>query len=101
VSAAPRGLGFAAARRAQALSLGLGEQWEKVKTAYAAANRALGDIVKARAARAGPALAAFPSTPANSAAVACAGDAVVQGGRRPGAGARPAAAPPTARCMRF
>jgi hypothetical protein len=30
----------------QALSLGLGEQWEKVKTAYAAANRALGDIVK-------------------------------------------------------
>ena len=32
--------------RAQALSLGLGEQWEKVKTAYAQANRALGDIVK-------------------------------------------------------
>lgn len=31
---------------AQALSLGLGEQWEKVKTAYAEANRALGDIVK-------------------------------------------------------
>lgn len=30
----------------QALSLGLGEQWEKVKTAYAEANRALGDIVK-------------------------------------------------------
>ena len=30
----------------QALSLGLGEQWEKVKTAYAQANRALGDIVK-------------------------------------------------------
>lgn len=33
-------------RDAQALSLGLGEQWEKVKTAYAEANRALGDIVK-------------------------------------------------------
>ena len=32
----------------QALSLGLGGQWEKVKTAYAAANRALGDIVKVR-----------------------------------------------------
>ena len=32
--------------RMQALSLGLGEQWEKVKTAYAQANRALGDIVK-------------------------------------------------------
>ncbi|KAK9814506.1 hypothetical protein WJX72_007023 [[Myrmecia] bisecta] len=30
----------------QALSLGLGEEWEKVKTGYAAANRALGDIVK-------------------------------------------------------
>ncbi|DBA66738.1 TPA: hypothetical protein ACH3X2_001887 [Trebouxia sp. C0005] len=30
----------------QSLSLGLGEQWEKVKTAYAQANRALGDIVK-------------------------------------------------------
>jgi pyruvate carboxylase len=32
----------------QAFSLGLGEQWERVKSAYAAANRALGDIVKAR-----------------------------------------------------
>ena len=30
----------------QASSLGLGEQWEKIKVAYAAANRALGDIVK-------------------------------------------------------
>ena len=30
----------------QASSLGLGEQWEKVKLAYAAANRVLGDIVK-------------------------------------------------------
>jgi len=30
----------------QASSLGLGDQWEKVKAAYAAANRALGDIVK-------------------------------------------------------
>lgn len=30
----------------QASSLGLGEQWEKVKKAYAAANRVLGDIVK-------------------------------------------------------
>jgi Conserved carboxylase domain len=30
----------------QALSLGLGEEWEKVKAAYAAANRALGDIIK-------------------------------------------------------
>ncbi|KAK9800249.1 hypothetical protein WJX73_006193 [Symbiochloris irregularis] len=30
----------------QASSLGLGEQWEKVKVAYAAANRVLGDIVK-------------------------------------------------------
>jgi len=30
----------------QALSLGLGERWEKVKDAYAHANRALGDIVK-------------------------------------------------------
>ncbi len=30
----------------QAFSLGLGAQWEKVKAAYAAANRALGDIVK-------------------------------------------------------
>lgn len=32
----------------QAASLGLGDRWEKVKFAYAAANRALGDIVKAR-----------------------------------------------------
>lgn len=32
----------------QAQSLGLGDQWEKVKTSYAAANRALGDIVKVR-----------------------------------------------------
>ena len=30
----------------QALALGLGERWEKVKDAYAHANRALGDIVK-------------------------------------------------------
>jgi pyruvate carboxylase len=30
----------------QAQSLGLGEDWSKVKDAYAAANRALGDIVK-------------------------------------------------------
>ncbi|KAL0024853.1 hypothetical protein WJX79_006276 [Trebouxia sp. C0005] len=32
--------------KTHSLSLGLGEQWEKVKTAYAQANRALGDIVK-------------------------------------------------------
>lgn len=30
----------------QALSLGLGGEWQRVKEAYAAANRALGDIVK-------------------------------------------------------
>lgn len=30
----------------QATSLGLGNQWDRVKEAYAAANRALGDIVK-------------------------------------------------------
>lgn len=30
----------------QAQSLGLGEEWQKVKNAYASANRALGDIVK-------------------------------------------------------
>lgn len=30
----------------QALSLGLGEQWVKVKEAYAQANQALGDIIK-------------------------------------------------------
>lgn len=30
----------------QAQSLGLGEEWQRVKDAYAAANRALGDIVK-------------------------------------------------------
>ncbi|PRW20525.1 pyruvate carboxylase isoform A [Chlorella sorokiniana] len=30
----------------QATTLGLGSEWERVKTAYAAANRALGDIVK-------------------------------------------------------
>ncbi|KAL4422522.1 hypothetical protein ABPG75_008719 [Micractinium tetrahymenae] len=30
----------------QAASLGLGDEWERVKNAYAAANRALGDIVK-------------------------------------------------------
>lgn len=30
----------------QAMSLGLGEDWDKIKTAYAAANRALGNIVK-------------------------------------------------------
>ncbi len=34
-------------RRFQATTLGLGSEWERVKTAYAAANRALGDIVKA------------------------------------------------------
>lgn len=32
----------------QALSLGLGNQWESVKKAYAAANQVLGDIVKVR-----------------------------------------------------
>ena len=32
--------------RFQAASLGLGNRWEKVKVAYAAANKALGDIVK-------------------------------------------------------
>ena len=36
----------------QAQSLGLGNQWEKVKQAYAAANRVLGDIVKVRLVRA-------------------------------------------------
>ena len=36
----------------QALSLGLGDQWEKVKQAYASANRVLGDIVKVRPASA-------------------------------------------------
>ncbi|PNH09743.1 Pyruvate carboxylase 1, partial [Tetrabaena socialis] len=30
----------------QAMSLGLGEEWDKICTAYAGANRALGDIVK-------------------------------------------------------
>lgn len=35
----------------QSLSLGLGEQWEQVKAAYAQANRALGDIVKVRTAQ--------------------------------------------------
>lgn len=30
----------------QAASLGLGDRWEKVKVAYAAANKALGDVVK-------------------------------------------------------
>lgn len=30
----------------QAMSLGLGDQWEKVKAAYAEANLVLGDIVK-------------------------------------------------------
>jgi pyruvate carboxylase len=34
------------ARLRQALSLGLGEQWVKVKEAYAQANLALGDLVK-------------------------------------------------------
>jgi hypothetical protein len=33
--------------RLQAASLGLGEEWSRICTAYAAANRALGDIVKA------------------------------------------------------
>lgn len=32
----------------QAASLGLGDRWERVKLSYAAANRALGDIVKVR-----------------------------------------------------
>jgi hypothetical protein len=32
----------------QAASLGLGDRWERVKSSYAAANRALGDIVKVR-----------------------------------------------------
>jgi pyruvate carboxylase len=30
----------------QAMSLGLGEEWDRICRAYAAANRALGDIVK-------------------------------------------------------
>lgn len=30
----------------QAMSLGLGKEWEKICKSYAAANRALGDIVK-------------------------------------------------------
>lgn len=30
----------------QASSLGLGQEWERVKRAYAAANRAMGDIIK-------------------------------------------------------
>ncbi len=30
----------------QAATLGLGSEWSRVKQAYAAANRALGDIVK-------------------------------------------------------
>ena len=34
--------------RFQSLSLGLGAEWPRVKKAYAEANRALGDIVKAR-----------------------------------------------------
>ena len=34
----------------QALSLGLGKEWPRICTSYAAANRALGDIVKARGA---------------------------------------------------
>ena len=33
----------------QATSLGLGNEWDKICTSYAAANRALGDIVKVRA----------------------------------------------------
>lgn len=32
----------------QAMSLGLGKEWDRVCKAYAAANRALGDIVKVR-----------------------------------------------------
>jgi pyruvate carboxylase len=32
----------------QAASLGLGDSWGKVQQSYAAANRALGDIVKVR-----------------------------------------------------
>ena len=48
----------------QALSLGLGEEWEKVKTAYAMANRVLGDIVKVRSLLAEwqPALCEVPCT---------------------------------------
>lgn len=30
----------------QAASLGLGKEWDRICTSYAAANRALGDIVK-------------------------------------------------------
>lgn len=30
----------------QAMSLGLGNEWDQIKSAYAAANRALGNIVK-------------------------------------------------------
>ena len=42
---------------AQALSLGLGDRWEKVKDDYAHANRALGDIVKVTpSSKVGPAL---------------------------------------------
>ena len=33
----------------QAMSLGLGKEWDRICKAYAAANRALGDIVKVRA----------------------------------------------------
>lgn len=32
----------------QASSLGLGQEWERVKHAYAAASRAMGDIIKVR-----------------------------------------------------
>jgi hypothetical protein len=32
----------------QAMSLGLGKDWDKIRRSYAAANRALGDIVKVR-----------------------------------------------------
>ena len=47
---------------AQALALGLGERWEKVKDAYAHANRALGDIVKVTPSSKVPALSilSFP-----------------------------------------
>jgi hypothetical protein len=56
----------------QAMSLGLGKEWGKICKAYAAANRALGDIVKARHTHA--AHAAFGSTqatPGSNIALTC------------------------------
>ena len=46
----------------QAASLGLGDEWDAVKTAYAAANRALGDIVKV-AGEGGRVFGGFKKTP--------------------------------------